>query len=253
MQYINFFTVLLLFLSVSPGQAQSGNGGAPTPQPCRIVVIGSSTAEGVGVSTADSAWVYRYRRLLKDLHPANEVINLAKGGYQTCHLMPSGTLLPAGRPRPDTLRNITKALSLRPDAIIVNLPSNDVAAGYGVAEQLSNLDSIIRTGLSAGVPVWVCTTQPRHFSSEKIFSQLLVREAIIARYGNRVIDFWEGIAEPNGLIEMAYNSGDGIHLNNRGHRKLFERVVEKNIPAALTSFSQKTKPEQPDAERPGEH
>ena len=46
----------------------------------KIVVLGSSTAAGAGVSSSDSAWVNRYRNYLESINPDNEVINLAVGG-----------------------------------------------------------------------------------------------------------------------------------------------------------------------------
>lgn len=199
----------------------------------RIVVIGSSTAFGTGAHPPDSAWVNRYRAYLQTLQPGNEVINLALGGYQTYHLMPSRFKAPAGRPAPDTLRNITRALSLKPDGIILNLPSNDASAGYSIAEQLANFESITQEASAAQVPIWISTTQPRHFSADKILTQFVVRDSILRRYGDMAIDFWSGTAQPNGLIESQYNSGDGIHLNNAGHRLLFEQVRAKHIPALL--------------------
>ncbi|MBK6931630.1 MAG: SGNH/GDSL hydrolase family protein [Saprospirales bacterium] len=163
-------------------------------------------------------------------YPGTEVINLARGGYSTYHLMPGQAAWPpAGRPMPDTARNITKALSLRPNAIILNLPSNDAAAGYALEEQLANFDTIVQSSRRAGVPIWVGSTQPRHFSAAKIWIQLLARDSILEKYGAFAVNFWDDVAEPNGLIQWQTNSGDGIHLNNTGHRLLFERIREKNI------------------------
>jgi hypothetical protein len=45
----------------------------------------------------------------------------------------------------------------------------------------------------------------------------------------RVLDFWTGIADANGNIVGTYNSGDGVHLNNKGHRVLYERVVAAKV------------------------
>ena len=233
MRYITIFPALFLLFTAASGQIRQKSEQDTAARPLRIVVIGSSTAAGTGANPPDSAWVNRYRAFLKNINPANEVINLAKGGYQTYHLMPSRYRPPADRPRPDTLRNITKALSLHPDAVIVNLPSNDAAAGYQAAEQLANFDTIAQFAAKSGVPLWVCTPQPRNFSANKILTQLIVRNAILTRYGNWSIDFWGDMAAPNGLIDMSYNSGDGIHVNNAGHRKLFEQVRKKNIPGEL--------------------
>lgn len=49
----------------------------------RIVVLGSSTAAGAGVSDSNRAWVNQYRTYLQSIDPTNTVTNLAKGGYST--------------------------------------------------------------------------------------------------------------------------------------------------------------------------
>lgn len=202
-------------------------------RPVRIVVLGSSTAAGAGASTPDSAWVNRYRAWLQDLNPANEVLNLAMGGYSTYQLLPTRSCPPKNRPKPDTLRNISKALALRPDGIIINLPSNDAASGYSLNEQLVNFNKMAKKANRAGVPIWICTTQPRNFSADKVLIQVLAHQAILTRFGDQTIDLWPGLAEPNGLIDMAYNSGDGIHLNDAGHQYIFEQVKSKGIPEHL--------------------
>lgn len=198
-----------------------------------IVVLGSSTAAGAGASAQDSAWVWRYRHYLQSLNANNQVTNLAVGGYNTYKLMPTDYVPPFNRPDPDTRRNITAAIQLMPDAIIVNLPSNDVAAGYTVAEQLANFDTIVTHANSAGIPTWICTTQPRNFSAGQVAMQEEVRDSIWAKYGPHVLDFWTPVADTNGWILPIYNSGDGTHLNDAGHRLLFEEVVSVALPDSL--------------------
>ena len=196
---------------------------------CSIVVLGSSTAEGIGASSPDSTWVNRFRNAVFLNDTRNEVINLAKGGYTTYHLLPTGST--AGSTvgiSVDRERNITKALSLNPAAIIINLPSNDAANYFPVEDQLANFDAMVSTANDQFVPVWICTTQPRNFSSStQLQIQKDARDSIFAVYGDYAIDFWNGLAEPNGFILDMYDSGDGIHLNDKGHRLLFERVMEK--------------------------
>ena len=62
----------------------------------RIVVLGSSTAEGVGPENIDDAWVNLYREYLTQQDSRFEVINLAKGGYTTYDILPTGTTIKAG-------------------------------------------------------------------------------------------------------------------------------------------------------------
>jgi lysophospholipase L1-like esterase len=230
MSYISLFFIATFLVVAGPLRAQPEADSIRRTTVIRIVVMGSSTAAGAGATHPDSAWVNRYRAFVQKNYPGTEVINLARGGYSTYHLMPGQAAWPpAGRPMPDTARNITKALSLRPNAIILNLPSNDAAAGYALEEQLANFDTIVQSSRRAGVPIWVGSTQPRHFSAAKIWIQLLARDSILEKYGAFAVNFWDDVAEPNGLIQWQTNSGDGIHLNNTGHRLLFERIREKNI------------------------
>src|SRR5262245_22562301 len=194
-----------------------------------VVVLGSSTAEGVGASIPDSAWVNRYRAALQAINPDHQVTNLALGGYTTWHVRPTGAPYPMDRPAPDPNRNVTKALSLQADAIIINLPTNDVVAGYSVGEQIANDDLIRSVAASLSVPVWITTSQPRNVSSALIDSLIKLRDTTFVHYGRYAIDFWNGLATASGTILPQYDSGDGIHLNDAGHRILFQRVMAEDI------------------------
>ena len=193
---------------------------------CTIVVLGSSTAEGTGASTPDSAWVNRFRASLAN-DTRFEVVNLARGGYTTYHILPTGAEIPAGvNITPDPERNITQALTYDPFAIIVNMPSNDAANNFSVSAQLDNFAAVATAAGSQDAAVYVATTQPRNFTDPaQIKLQREVRDSILAIYGDRSIDFWTGLADDNGFIRPEYDSGDGIHLNDAGHAILFRRVT----------------------------
>lgn len=202
-----------------------------------IVVLGSSTAAGAGASVSDSAWVNRYRNYLQSINPAYQVTNRAVGGYTTYRLMPSNYTPPANRPTPGLNNNITYAIGLNPDAIIVNLPSNDVSQGFTVQEQLDNFDTIVGHSLNAGIPIWVTTTQPKNYGGNPISiqKQLDVRDSLFARFSPFVIDFWTGLADSSNQIANAYDSGDGTHLNDAGHGLVFSRAAAADIPGNLYS------------------
>ncbi|MCB2203233.1 SGNH/GDSL hydrolase family protein [bacterium] len=225
--------LIITSLMVFPAQAQTS-----LPDSLRVVVLGSSTAAGAGASPRDSAWVWKYRAYLESINPAYEVINLAVGGYTTYQIQPDDFVSPEGRPYPDTLKNITEALARHADAIIINLPSNDAASGFSILEQAKNFERVTALADSAGVPIWVCTTQPRNLSETGRQNLIVTRDWILERYGERALDFWTTIGEEEGRIVSTYNSGDGVHLNNAGHHVLFTRVRDAGIPAALggTSF-----------------
>jgi lysophospholipase L1-like esterase len=204
-----------------------------------IVVLGSSTAAGTGPSKPDSAWVNRYRNYLQSMDTTVQVINLAVGGYTTYDIMPTGYVPPAGRPTPKTNNNITKALTYKPDAIIINLPSNDATNNYTISEQLANYDTVLARASQQNVPVWITTTQPRNLSQTQRKNLMDMRDSTFARFGDQAIDFWTEIANLDGTINSKYNSGDGVHINDAGHRIFFERVVDAGIWEYLTVIEER--------------
>lgn len=191
----------------------------------KIVVLGSSTAAGSGANPSDSAWVNRYRAALKTINPDNEVVNLAVGGYTTYKLMPNTFVTPSGRPTVDTLKNITAALKLNPDAIIVNLPSND--RQWPMSEQLSNFDSLYNHSWHSGVPLFVCTTQPIQPVNWATY-QRAVRDSIINTYGSYAIEFFLPLADTNNAILPQF-AADAVHLNNTGHGILFNQTWQADV------------------------
>ncbi len=222
--------VAFLFLALSlKSAAQDSLNPCVRAQSFHIVVLGSSTAAGAGPSSPDSAWVNRYRAYLQQIHPQNQVTNLAVGGTNTYKIMPDWFTPPAGRPATNPAKNVTQAISLGADAIIVNMPSNDASAGYDVNEQMTNFITISQSADSTGIPVWICTTQPRNFPPSKIQIQINVRDSVLSYFGNFAIDFWSGFADSTNQPKTIFDSGDGVHLNDAAHRILFERVAAKNI------------------------
>jgi lysophospholipase L1-like esterase len=221
--------ILLLFLTVYGAFVHAQT----CTTPYRIVVLGSSTAAGTG-ATPNHGWVSLYTQYLKGIHSAYQVYNLAVGNYTTYDINPTGFVPPASRPAPDTAHNITKALSLQPHAIIINLPTNDVGRGYTLAEQQANYQRVLNAASARGVKVWVASTQPRNdYSAQMVANLKAMRDWTFSYFGSRSIDFWTGMNEPNDSIKRAYSYGDGIHLNDAGHNVLYTRVVARNIPGVL--------------------
>ena len=109
----------------------------------KIAILGSSTAAGTGPSDINEAWAWKYETYLTEMDTRYKVENLALGGFATYNVLPTGTPIPSGINRTvDVQRNITKAIDIQANGIIVNLPSNDAASGYPVADQLYNLSLI---------------------------------------------------------------------------------------------------------------
>jgi len=214
-----FFTICLL--SVVMLQAKDGV--------IKIVVLGSSTAAGTGPSNTANAWVNLYRQYIKSVNASSEVVNLAVGGYTTYHVMPSDFIPPTDRPAPNTEHNITKALSHNPDVIIINLPTNDAASNYTVAEQLNNYKVILAKATAQNVPVYVTTTQPRNFSADQRKNLIAMRDSTNKKIGTKSIDFWTDIANTDGTVNPVYDMGDGVHLNDAAHTVLKSRVEKASV------------------------
>jgi lysophospholipase L1-like esterase len=199
-----------------------------------IVVLGSSTAAGIGPKDPKNAWVLRYQAHLAAQFPNVTLVNLAVGGQTTFEVQPSGHVPPPNRPAPVEGKNITAALRLNPRAIIVNLPSNDQANNYPLAEQLENYDRLATAARNANVLLWVSTSQPRNFNeSAQVEDLMQMRDAITKKFAPRALDFWTPFAAANGFIKASYNAGDGTHLNDDAHATLAEIVKAAQIPENL--------------------
>ena len=197
-------------------QVTTENISTPIKNEAVIVILGSSTAEGTGPIEKENAWVARFSKYLQKYAPGFKVINLARGGYTTLDILPGG----------DPEKNISKAMSLNPDAIIINLPSNDAAQGRGVDEQLKNYREIF-DNIPKNIPVWVTTPQPRNFEKSKVQIQ---KDLVDATYAvikeGFVIDLWTCFANEKGLLKPEYDSGDGVHMNDEAHLLIFNRVLQ---------------------------
>lgn len=202
---------------------------------CHIVVLGSSTAAGTGPSTLDSAWVWRYQDFIFQHDTRMRVTNLARGGFTTYNILPSGTEIPTGINQVvDPARNVSMARSLNPNGVIINLPSNDAANSFSVENQLANY-SIITDSLDLdSVVYWVATPQPRNnFNTAQKQIQLDMRDSTFAVFDDFAIDFWNGFETAANDLDGAFDSGDGVHMNDAGHLELFERVIAEGVPAFL--------------------
>ena len=231
--------------SAGSAGASAGGGGGAAPidhnAPGVIVVLGSSTAAGTGPKDPKNAWVERYRAYLKTNFPKFVLTNIAVGGFSTYNMQPSDYVPPAGGPaKPDTGHNISKALSLKPNAIVINMPTNDTEYGYSAAVQLANFDRVTALAAKNGVSCWVTTSQPRNFSKQaanviqaKHLVLFAVRDAINQKYGDHALDLWTGFADAEGNIKAIYSAGDGTHMNDEAHALIANVVIAAKIPEAI--------------------
>jgi lysophospholipase L1-like esterase len=192
---------------------------------CTWVVLGSSTAEGAGASIQDSAWVDRTTSALSE-DSRYQIINLGRGGITSFHIMPSDFVFTGLGFPPDATLNISKAFTFNPAGIIVNMPSNDAANYLSAADQMANFKWLQNVARLAGVQFWITTSQPRNFAdTAQIAIQRQVKDAILDHFGDRAIDLWSPLADARGWILSEYDSGDGVHLNDKGHRLIHNLIM----------------------------
>lgn len=207
----------------------------------RIAVIGSSSAYGYFPPASgyprDSAWTYRIKKHFKDLGIIDTLFNLAQISTDCFEGMPSSYIPPTPPPGytyrlPNPALNITRAVNLlpKPDAIIVNYPSNNY--DWIPNEQVINCLQIIKDSANAqNINCFITTTQPRDgFSPSERLKLKTLRTMILDHFGIWAIDFFTDIAlEPGLTIKPEYSIGDGVHLNPAGHAVLKAKVLEKNL------------------------
>jgi lysophospholipase L1-like esterase len=219
-------------VSCTRGESPPSRNSAPEATSAAIVaVLGSSTAAGHGLSDPSLSWVGQYAEHLST--SGLRVQNLAVDGHTTFHVLPTGSARIAGRPAVDEAHNVTAALAFRPKAIIVNLPSNDAAMGVSADESIENIRTVVAKAREAGVPVWVSTPQPRVLDHRRSALLTDMRDRVKREFADHALDFWTPLAAPDGAPLPAFNQGDGIHPNAKGHSLLFDQVKLADIPRAI--------------------
>ena len=114
--------------------------------------------------------------------------------------------------------------------------SNDISAGTTSAELTSRLAQLRDSALAAGIPVFFFSTAPKSLSqpereqlaswasnlAQSFASCPLPGEA--AAYAPCFIDVFTPLADARLGLAAAYDSGDGIHINDAGHAVIYDRV-----------------------------
>lgn len=191
-----------------------------------VVILGSSTAYGTGATPVDSGWVNKLRGNFRDEGRNIAIYNLALGGYTTYHIMPSTVRPPAGKPSADLARNVDKALTYKPDLIIINLPSNDVSSGFSDQEIINNYQQITDEIKKYNIEFLVTSTQPRNYIESNTRLRLATLNDLVRNIlPQNIVDFYPLLADESNFIKAEVSYGDGIHLNNRGHRIIFEEFL----------------------------
>jgi lysophospholipase L1-like esterase len=180
------------------------------------VVMGSSTASGAGATTLD--WAFAVRTAYRTTHGVTTV-NIARGGQTTYSALPTGTPAVANRPAPNIETNTNAALTRTPapKLVFVSYPTNDTEFGYTVEETVRNTLAVRAALIAGGAAVIVVSTQPRDMTPAKIAMLPQIDAQLKAAIGACFAETREALDGPDGKLDPAYNSGDGIHPNDAGH------------------------------------
>lgn len=209
----SIFALVILLPFLAPAQTQTKY---------KIVILGSSTAYGVGASVPDSSWVGRTNAYYKSLDELDTIINLAvPGSYSD-----SGVKL------------LPTAMSYNPDIVFVAFPSNDIIAGLGVPLLMSNLRKMYNTVTAAGKKCYVTTTQPRDDPNGEALLRV-GKDSVLMEFPGYSLDFYDPLVAPTSNDFNPLYTAEGTHPNNAGHQLLFQVIQAANIitpipPLAIT-------------------
>jgi len=215
-----FFTGIFLFVQCVHAQK-------------KLLILGSSTSTCFfGPSSVDSCYVTRLQKYYQSLGLQVTLDNRAVAGDNIYSAMPLNYTPPLGRNNPRPYNNITEGLAGNPDIVLINFPSN----GYDyftVDEVMNCFRTLKQTANNAGKPCYITTSQPRNdpdtYKTVEVRTKMAeIKSRIIAEFGSFAINFWDGIANPDNSLQDMFQV-DGVHINDAGHRILFNRVLEKNI------------------------
>lgn len=210
----------------------------PLVTPGPWVVLGSSTAAGVG-ATPGQSWP---NRLAATMASRQVVLhNLARAGNLTPQALPASAPASAPRPAPDPTLNLDRALGFAPRLILLSFPTNDAVAGLSASETAANLDTLRRAAASTGSATVVMGSQPRAGLNAAQQATLAELDRLLAaQAGSCFLPLHATLANPASSVEIApaYAAGDGIHLNDAGHariRELLQAFLEAGRCVRLTA------------------
>jgi acyl-CoA thioesterase-1 len=206
----------------TPGGAAPTAPAAPSAVPGTWVVMGSSTAAGVGASSG-RGWAALLAERATPLQVTT--VNLARAGALTPQALPAATPPAADRPAPDPAINIDRALGLQPRLLVLSFPSNDAVAGYPAAETAAHLARLRELAQARAAATVLLSTQPRDGLTPAQRATLDETDRLgAATFGGCFVDVRAALSGTDHSIAPAYAAGDGIHLNDAGHRLIADRL-----------------------------
>lgn len=182
-----------------------------------VVIIGSSIAYSWGASTYENSWAGTLQSVSQD-----NIINNAKNGYLTFHFLPEIKPNKMGIV-PDITRNITASLKFNPDLIIFSITTNDIANGFTVDDYMVNMKIMTDLCEANNVSFLIGSTTPRTLNSEGKKALIEINNRSKKIYGDdRFVNYHQELVDLQTLeLKKIYDTGDGMHPNNAGHKVIF--------------------------------
>jgi len=185
------------------------------------VALGDSTVEGVGATSPDRNYVGRLHERLRAVYPRARVVNLGAGGATSADVL---------------LRQLDRAIGLRPDLVTLSIGPNDITTRVPVATYEKNLETILGRLRYETTAVAVVNLIPDLAVTPR-FSRSRLREAV----GRQTIVFNEALerkgrahgAELVNLYAASQRevplqpeliSADGYHPSDAGYARWAELV-----------------------------
>ncbi|MBZ9610361.1 SGNH/GDSL hydrolase family protein [Rheinheimera maricola] len=187
------------------------------------VIMGSSSAAGAGASQGSLSWAGQFSAWQQSSGRA--VTNIAKGGHTTYQGLAQYCLTADSRPAPDNAHNVSQALALQPDLVIIAYPSNDAALGWSANESVANIMLIRSVLADAGVASVVMSAQPRSLSASRTALLQEFDRLLLQQLPDCVVSLYNALQQDNRLNPQ-YDAGDGVHLNDQGHAVVFDALRE---------------------------
>lgn len=210
--------------SLAPQEPAGGPVVVPLAAPGIWVVLGSSTAAGVGAAPGEG-WV----DLLEGwVQPRGVVVErLARPGLQTTQALPVGTPLPAGAAAPVPAVNIDAALARGPVLVLLSFPSNDAAMRVAAADTVGRWQQMAQRAAGGRAGTVVLGIQPRAaFDVDQREIVVAADRLASTTFGPCYVAVHDLLVAADGNLAARYRSSDGDHLNAAGHLLVFTRMTE---------------------------
>jgi acyl-CoA thioesterase I len=194
--------------------------------PPTLVVLGSSSAAGIGASNPSLSWVGRLRSWLHQTE-GTTLENVAVPGALTssalCTKNSTTTQKNVQTPAANTMDH---AVATGTKRIILAFPSNDAVAGLSATDTLANIQQMVTCAQAAGAKVAIMSSLPRSgLTQDQRLTIKTVDTELQKLYRSCFVDVHDALTNEATLnVRTEYSAGDGIHFNDTGHAVIFRRV-----------------------------